>query len=57
MTLAGCHQRVSNFVVGNDLLLVLTDRRILLLVSGDDHFHTLLQILLAYYLSAHADSS
>ena len=46
MTLAGCHQRVSNFMIRNDLLLVLTDRGILLLVSGNDHFHALLQILL-----------
>ena len=55
VALARSNQRVAHLMVGDDLPLVDADTGILLLVSGDNHFHTLLQIFLGYEFSAHTD--
>ena len=51
--LLGCHQGVSDLVVGHDPLFVVGENGVLLLVACDDHLDALLQIRLGGTIRGH----
>ena len=57
MLLHSSHQRMTNFVVSDNLLFLCRNNRALALITGDNSFNGFLQILLLHDMTLHTHST